>query len=217
MDHTVTAVLAIIVVLLSLTVHEAAHSLVAFLLGDPTARNRGRMSLNPIVHIDPVGTIILPLLLAFTGAGVFGWAKPVPVNIYNLKNPKRDDGLIALAGPASNLLLALFAAVAIRVILLFALHGQLSSGTVFILRFLSLGIQVNIFLMLFNLLPIPPLDGSSILQMFLPAHHSFRMIQLQKYGFLILLVLIFTNILDMLYLSPFGGLFIKIMFLVAGL
>ncbi|MBN1355527.1 site-2 protease family protein [bacterium] len=217
MNRAVEVVLAIIVVLISLTLHEAAHAMAAYFFGDPTARNRGRLSLNPLVHIDPLGTVLLPLLLAITGGVVFGWAKPVPINLNNLKNPKRDDGLIALAGPAANLVLAVAAAVLIRLILLTMSSLIPVHGLVFIIQFLNIAIQVNIFLMLFNILPIPPLDGFSIFQMFLPVHLSFKLMQIQKYGFIIILILVFTGILDLLYFRPVGGIFFSLIHLITGL
>ncbi len=210
-------IVALIVVLISLTFHEAAHAFVAYLLGDPTAKNRGRMSLNPIVHIDPLGTVILPLVMALSGSGVFGWAKPVPVNLSNLKNPKRDDALIGAAGPAMNFVLALISSVLIRFALMVHSGGQPSAGLQFILQILLLSVQINLLLMLFNLLPIPPLDGSAILQAFLPAHAAIKFAEIQKYGFLILIILIFTNLLDTLYLGPFSHIFLTIFYSIAGL
>ena len=216
MDKALITIISIIVVLISLTFHEAAHALAAFLLGDPTARNRGRMSLNPIVHIDPIGTVFLPLILAISGAGVFGWAKPVPVDLAYVKNPKRDHGLIAAAGPGANLLLAMASAVLARLVIIFQnlLSAELSQ---FLFTAFLIGIHINILLMIFNILPLPPLDGAAILEAFLSPEAAFKMNKLHQYGFIILFILIFTNILDSVYLSPVGGTIIKMIKAATGL
>ncbi|MBN1551962.1 site-2 protease family protein, partial [bacterium] len=210
-------IIPIFVILVSLTFHEASHALVADRLGDPTAKYQGRLSLNPLVHIDPFGTVLLPLLLAIIGAPVFGWAKPVPVNLNYLKNPKRDDGIIAAAGPGSNLLLALVSAIGIRVLFLANPNWNMSNFGNVLFLVLFYFIIINVILMLFNLIPFPPLDGSAILEAFLPAHLAFKLHKIKRYGFVILILLIFTGLLNQLYFSPIGGLFIMGFDYIAGL
>ena len=216
MDHILIIVISFIIVLISLTFHEAAHALSAFLLGDPTARNRGRLSLNPIVHIDVIGTLVLPILLSISGAGIFGWAKPVPVDLSYLKNPKRDHGLIAAAGPGANFFLALSSSIFLRLITQYQNYLTSELGQ-FLFTFFYISIQINVLLMIFNLLPLPPLDGAAILEIFLPPQAAFKLNQIQQYGFVILLVLVFTNILDSFYLIPVGGAFLNVFKAVAGI
>jgi len=176
----VVAVIEFAVLLFSLSVHESAHAWVASRLGDQTARMLGRVSLNPIDHIDPVGTLLIPALIIFgplIGFGffnglLFGWAKPVPVISRNLRDFKRDDMLVSLAGPASNLLLALVAFLGLAAVLIAERHlpeGVNPSTTQQALELLcSVGLQLNLVLCIFNLIPIPPLDGSHVLRQFLP-------------------------------------------------
>jgi Zn-dependent protease len=180
-----------VVLLFSVIVHEVAHGYVAWLNGDPTARQAGRVTLNPIPHIDPIGTILLPLLLLVTGSRViFGWARPVPVNPANYSNLRLGEVTTSFAGPASNLLLAtLFASL---------LHLNLGGPGLILLAYY--GCTINIFLALFNLLPIPPLDGSHLVAAFLP----YRLLQLYRYlepvGFVIILILFYTGIMGMILL-----------------
>lgn len=158
-----------------LTFHEFAHAWVANLCGDDTARLQGRMSINPIVHIDPIGTVLFPLLMIFTPLGGFliGWAKPVPVNLHNLKHPVRDDCLIAMAGPAMNLLLAIVIVIMARVAFEF---GSVDAVSVFVQM-----AQLSLLLCFFNLIPIPPLDGSHVLRNFIGMSWETYM-QLCRYG-----------------------------------
>ncbi len=156
----VEIILTIVAVFLSLAIHEASHGLVAYAFGDPTAKHQGRLSLNPLVHVDLFGTILLPILLMFSGLPVVGWAKPVQVNYGNFQNPVRDGGFTALAGPASNFILALISA-----FLLTYLRGVLP---VFLIQFLWLMFYINISLGLFNFLPLAPLDGSKIIGLIVP-------------------------------------------------
>lgn len=178
-----------VVLLFSVIVHEVAHGYLAWLNGDPTARLAGRVTLNPIPHIDPIGTILLPLLLLVTGSRViFGWARPVPVNPANYSNSRLGEVTTSFAGPASNLLLAtLFA---------FLLHLKLGGPGLVLLAYY--GCTINIFLALFNLLPIPPLDGSHLVAAFLP----YRLLRLYRYlepvGFVIILLLFYTGIMGMI-------------------
>ena len=178
------------VLLLSLTIHETAHAATADWYGDPTARRLGRISLNPAVHIDPVGTVILPLLGILAGGFVFGWAKPVPVNPANLRRPRQDFLVIAAAGPASNIVLAVGASWVLAAVGLEAAEGW--AGAVATFAFAML--QLNLLLAVFNMIPVPPLDGGNVLAGLLPewlAEPYDRLVR--PYGFLILLVLMATG------------------------
>ncbi len=173
-------ILLIPVILFSLTVHEVAHAWAADKLGDPTARLTGRLTLNPIAHLDPIGTILLFI-------AHFGWAKPVMVNPYNLNNPKKDMMWISLAGPGANFLLALLSGILIRVTIssdFINVSGVVSSS---LYAMLILSLQINLALGLFNLIPIPPLDGSKILFGLLPYHMEEKFAWLERYGMIILL------------------------------
>ncbi len=178
------------VLLLSLTIHETAHAVTADWYGDPTARRLGRISLNPAVHIDPVGTVMLPLLGILLGGFVFGWAKPVPVNPANLRRPRQDFLVIAAAGPASNIVLAVGASWVLASVGLEAAEGW--AGAVATFAFAML--QLNLLLAVFNMIPVPPLDGGNVLAGLLPewlAEPYDRLVR--PYGFLILLVLMATG------------------------
>jgi Zn-dependent protease len=189
-----SAIIAFVIVLLSLTVHETAHAWTADRLGDPTARLLGRISLNPIVHIDLIGTIILPLVAALSNLPIIGWAKPVPVTLSRLRQPRRDFVLVSAAGPASNILLAILAAVVIRV--LFA-----TSPGPFPEALLQL-LVINILLAVFNMLPVPPLDGGNVLAGLLPPGAAVVFVALRTYGFLVLYALMFTGVLNALIMPP---------------
>lgn len=186
-------------VVFAITVHEVAHGWMAKQFGDKTADRQGRLTLNPLKHIDPVGTIIVPglLLITFTGF-IFGWAKPVPVDARNFKNPKNAMMLVALAGPLSNLLMAiawaLLARAGVAINMEFVSMPLIYSGVA--------GITINLVLALVNMLPIPPLDGSRILSGLLPDYWAWRYNQLERWGFLILLVLLATNMLGMILGYP---------------
>jgi Zn-dependent protease len=194
-----SVVVPLAIVLLALSIHEAAHAWSADKLGDPTARLLGRVSLNPIVHIDPIGTVILPLLAAISGLPIIGWAKPVPVNISRLRNPRRDFMLVAAAGPASNLLQAVAAAMIFRLI-----AGAVSGGygDSPIQSLLIDAVQINVLLALFNLIPVPPLDGGNVLAGLLPPSAAQLFIRLREFGFIILYALMFTGILSTLIVPP---------------
>ena len=195
-------VLAFIGLLLALTVHEAAHAWAASRLGDPTARLQGRLSLNPAVHIDPIGTIMLPLLAFALNAPIIGWAKPVPVDGRYLKNFRRDFMWIALAGPASNLLLAMLASLMLRALPLL----PASVGTISIveplLQFAYGFFRVNILLAMFNMIPVPPLDGSNVVAALLPPRLAYQWDQVRPYGIFVLYGLMLTGILGMLITPP---------------
>ncbi|MDR3036861.1 MAG: site-2 protease family protein [Coriobacteriales bacterium] len=185
----------------AIVIHEVAHGFVAYRLGDPTAKSAGRLSLNPLKHVDPFGTVILPLILAFTGAPVFGYAKPVPYNPRYFKNLKVGEVLTAFAGPAANLAMALLAALVVNVAVLFFN----SSGDVsyWVITALIQFILINLYLMFFNLLPIPPLDGSSIIVPFLPSKALPTWYQIQRYALPILLILVMV-VPMFLNFSPLG-------------
>ena len=181
-------------VLFAITLHEVAHGWMAWRLGDPTAMLMGRLSLNPIRHIDPIGTILLPAgLVAMGSPFVFGWAKPVPVNFDGLKNPKRDSIWVSLAGPGANLGMALFWA------LITWLGGHLPASAAYFAEPMQLmgmaGITINLVLMVLNLIPIPPLDGGRVAAGLLPGPLSYQFSKLEPYGFIILIVLLFTGML----------------------
>jgi len=182
----------IAIVLASLTVHEAAHAWTADRLGDPTARMLGRVSFNPIVHIDPIGTVLLPLLAAFSNLPIIGWAKPVPVNMSRLRHPRRDFMIIAAAGPASNILLAVLGAATV------ALTGTPSYGPSPLLQF----VEINILLAMFNLVPVPPLDGGNVLAGLLPPAGAEAIDRVRPFGFIILYAMMFTGILNALIMPP---------------
>ncbi len=181
-------------VLFAITVHEVAHGWVAWKRGDPTAMLMGRLTLNPIKHIDPLGTILLPgILLLFHSPFLFGYAKPVPVNFGGLKDPKRDMVLVAIAGPVANLLMAFFWT------LVLWLGGHLPGVLAYIGEPMQLmgeaGIMINVILIIFNLIPIPPLDGGRVAVGLLPASASIALSRVEPYGFIILIVLLFTGVL----------------------
>ena len=183
-------------VLFGITLHEASHGYVARMFGDPTAWQAGRVSLNPVRHIDFIGTIVVPLVLLFSsklmgGAGLlFGWAKPVPVDWSRLRRPKRDMLWVALAGPASNLVMAVIWAISLRIL---AETG--ATGDDFWVKMTIAGIQVNLVLMALNLLPLPPLDGGRIVYSLLPNRMAWQYSKVEPYGLLILIVLMFTGVL----------------------
>lgn len=183
-------------VLFAITVHEVAHGWAALKLGDKTAQMMGRLTLNPIKHIDPLGTILVPgLLLMFTGF-MFGWAKPVPVTFQNLRNPKKDMAWVALAGPAANLIMGFFWALLVKVGLVLATSDVAIAGPMIYMG--VAGVLVNGMLMLLNLLPLPPLDGGRILVSILPPKLAWRVEKIEPYGFFILLGLLYFGIVMMI-------------------
>ncbi len=191
-------------VLFAITVHEVAHGWVAKRLGDPTAMMLGRLTLNPLKHIDPIGTVVVPIMLLMLGGFIFGWAKPVPVTWRNLRNPKRDMALVALAGPIANLLMALIWAVVVKIgMLIIATMPFVGQPMIYMG---SAGIFINIALMVLNLLPLPPLDGGRVASGLLPGPLSYKFDKLEPYGFFILLGLLATGILSSIMNPPMGAL-----------
>ncbi len=193
-------ILIIAALIISIVLHEVAHGYAANALGDPTARLSGRLSLNPLVHIDLLGSVIVPGLLFFSNSGfLFGWAKPVPYNPYNLRNQKWGEALVAAAGPATNILLAFIFAIIIR----FAVPLQLSDTFV---SFASSIVYINLLLACFNMLPFPPLDGSKILMSILPfsAAEKYRQFvrAIEQYGFVVTFIFIFIFI--QIFWTPFS-------------
>ncbi len=185
---------SILPILFAITIHEVAHGWVAMHLGDPTAQRLGRLTLNPLKHIDPVGTVLVPaLLLILKTSFLFGWAKPVPVTWENLRNPKRDMVLVAAAGPVANLLMAFFWGVIAKIGTL--LPAQVAWAAEPMQYMGVIGILINALLMVFNLLPLPPLDGGRVAVGLLPGPWAWRLSRVEPYGFFILIGLIFTGVL----------------------
>lgn len=203
----------ILPVVFAITVHETAHGWAAKKYGDNTAKMLGRLTLNPLKHIDPVGTVILPGLLLLTGTGfIFGWAKPVPVDARNFKNPRHDMAIVALAGPVSNLLMALGWALVARLGVLI----DVEFVTMPMIYWGIAGISINLVLALINLIPIPPLDGSRVVSGILPHRWAWHYNKLERYGFLILLLMLYSGTLNLILGYPMF-LVQKMFFSLAGL
>lgn len=185
-------------VLFAITVHEAAHGYAARYFGDHTASMLGRITLNPLKHIDPIGTILMPLLLYFStsGAFLFGYAKPVPVNFGNLRHPKRDMVWVALAGPASNFIQAIAWAIALVLLVVYGMEER------FFVEMCRAGILVNLVMCAFNLFPLPPLDGGRILVGLLPTRAAMAVSRIEPYGFFIVLALVLLGVVGSLWLRP---------------
>jgi len=200
----------ILPVLFAITVHETAHGWMALRLGDKTALMLGRLTLNPLKHIDPVGTILVPGMMLMLSGLMFGWAKPVPITWQNLGNPKRDMVLVAVAGPLANLLMAFLWAVIIRVGILL---GDVGIALIFMG---AVGIFINTLLMALNMLPLPPLDGGRVVTGLLPGPLAWKFSQIEPYGFLILIGLLVTGLLSTI-LVPIIQLVIAVLAPVTGL
>ena len=190
-----TLLMLFIILIFSIILHECAHGMAAERCGDPTARQAGRITLNPIPHLDPIGSIFLPgimiLMNLVTGSGfIFGWAKPVPINPYNLNDPKRDMMWIGLAGPATNFAVALFLALVFR---LLAVSSSLVATILFY------GVVINLILGFINLVPIPPLDGSRILSGLLPEKYAYKLSRIEPFGFMILIILFISGIFSFIF------------------
>ena len=204
----------ILPVLLAVSLHEAAHAWMADRKGDPTARLLGRLTFNPFKHIDPIGTILVPaLMITFTGFA-FGWAKPVPVDVRNFKNPKKDMMWVALAGPVSNFIMALMWAVFLYVSLFF--HDSRSSLSLFLLYMPIAGITINVILGVLNLLPIPPLDGGRIVAGLLSHRASIQYSKIEPYGLFIIIGLMVSGLLSHI-IFPVISLFLVILSAISGL
>ncbi len=204
---------AILPLLFAITVHEVAHGWVAKLYGDPTAQRLGRLTLNPLKHIDPIGTVLVPALLLMLGGFVFGWAKPVPVTWENLRHPKRDMAIVAAAGPGANLLMALFWAVIAKI-------GSVLGASSWVglpMQYMGLfGIEINAVFMVLNLIPLPPLDGGRVAVGLLPGPWAWQLARIEPFGFFILLALLATGVLGAVINPPIHG-FERLVTLIVGL
>jgi Zn-dependent protease len=202
MDANTIRELIIVVpaLVLAITLHEVSHGYVANRLGDPTARFMGRLTLNPVKHVDPIGTIIMPLALYFFSGGrfVFGYAKPVPINPHNFKDPRKDMAISAAAGPVTNILLAIFSQLILAYLIIPAMNFISGGVSVAVLKPMGLmfhaSIEINIILAVINLIPIPPLDGDRVLIGFLPHKMAVSYSRIERYGFLIVILLFITGI-----------------------
>jgi Zn-dependent protease len=219
-------IIAAIPILIAITFHEVAHGFVANKFGDPTAKMMGRLSFNPLVHIDPIGTVVVPVMLFIlsNGSFIFGTAKPVPVNFYNLRQPRRDSAIVSAAGPVMNIMIA-FISILLYILIQVIFPPSLSSAFAQkimtpLVMMIQYSISFNIFIAAFNLFPVPPLDGGRIVTSLLPTKYSYHFSKLEPYGILIVLALWFTGIAHYIivpiqafieiilriFLLPFGGL-----------
>lgn len=194
-------ILFVPILLFSIIVHEYSHGYVAMKHGDDTARIMGRLTFNPLSHIDLVGTIILPIICIYNGLPVFGWAKPVPVNPFRLRDPEKDMVKVAIAGPLSNIMLAILGVLIFKLFISLGVFKFVSGELVGKLMWYF--ISLNIILAIFNLIPIPPLDGSKVLMGFLPRNMAIEYEKLSRYGFIILIILLVTGIIRHILLPPF--------------
>src|SRR3970040_1715631 len=204
---------AFLPLLFAITVHEVAHGWVAKKFGDPTAQRLGRLTLNPLKHIDPVGTILVPALLLMLGGFIFGWAQPVAVTWENLRHPKRDMAIVAAAGPGANLLMAFFWAIVAKIGYMLGPDSWAGIPMQYMGVF---GIQINAVLMILNLIPLPPLDGGRVAVGLLPGPWAWRLARVEPFGFFILLALLFTGILGDI-INPPIQVVVRLISLAAGL
>ncbi|HCZ17716.1 MAG TPA: site-2 protease family protein [Candidatus Accumulibacter sp.] len=204
-----TIAIAALPVTLAITLHEAAHGYAARHFGDPTAWQEGRITANPLKHIDPIGTILVPIASLWAGGILFGWAKPVPVNFGRLRHPKRDMLWVAAAGPGANLAMLLFWATAMKMVLLLPVNFF----SLPMAEMARIGMLVNLVLMVLNLFPLPPLDGGRIAVSLLPSQAAWRFAQIERFGFPILLLLLFTGVLSWL-LTPVMGLVMGLIYFI---
>lgn len=200
--------ITLLILLFSIILHEYSHGYIAYKNGDDTAYLMGRLTFNPIKHIDPMGTFVLPLLCYLMHLPLFGWAKPVPVNFLRLNNPKKDMAKVAFAGPASNLL------VVVLCVFIFKILVILNVQEVLFYKILIYGIQINLILAIFNLIPIPPLDGSKIIASFLPDRQSLRYLSLERYGMIFVIILIVIGAFRMIIVPVFNYCFNLISFII---
>lgn len=205
--------LVLIPIITAITLHEAAHGWVAFKLGDSTARDLGRITINPVKHIDPIGTVVIPIVMIIATGFAFGYAKPVPVNVRNFQHPQKDMALVALAGPLSNFIMAIFWVLVLSVSIKLMPHGEALSA----LKYMAgVGVIINIVLMVVNLLPILPLDGGRILTGVLPFKWAAVFVRTEKLGMLLVILLLVTGILGKI-LSPMVDMVQKHLFSLFGL
>jgi Zn-dependent protease len=201
----------LLILFFSIIFHEVAHGMVALWRGDTTARDSGRLTLNPLPHVDPIGSILLPLMLVLTRSPVlFGWAKPVPINPWRFRKMKKDLALVGASGPASNILLAVVFSI------FFKIAVAAGDNTGFVPKVLAYGVVINLVLAFFNLIPIPPLDGSRILIGFLPDRLADQYVKIERYGFILVFVLLMLNIFDWL-IWPFVVQFVRLLIGTRGL
>ena len=200
----------VIPVVFAITLHEVAHGWMALQLGDPTAKMLGRLSVNPVKHIDPIGTLVVPGILIMLGGFLFGWAKPVPITWENLRKPKRDVALVAVAGPLSNLLMALFWMLVIRASLM------LEAQNIYLYYIGIAGMVINTILMILNMIPLPPLDGGRVAVGLLPGRWSWQLSRIEPYGFFILIGLLATGLLGKI-IGPFISYFLTTFVLMSGM
>jgi Zn-dependent protease len=213
MDFTETIrqiIVSALPILIAITFHEVSHGFIANKLGDPTARQMGRLTLNPIAHVDLVGTVILPAILIITGSPVFGWAKPVPINPANFRDPKRDMAISAAAGPITNVILAILSLLILKFFIIPAAVFLPNSLVIPLTMMFRQSILINVILAAFNLLPIPPLDGGRVLTGLLPHRQAIAYSKVEPYGFFIVIFLLMTGIAG-IFISPLINLILALL------